>query len=202
MFRYRMVCRPKIHRRATILQHELPKCVPPFTRARFLTQDSGAAEDLVQETLERALLHRARYRRETNLSAWLATIMRNLFVDHYRKRVNHTRLCESLSEPVLDASVGPLDLLLPVDVIEAVALLEPAHRALFDSFYSDHLTYREIASRFGIGTNTAGTRLLRIRLKLRRTLEQIYQQRLGALGGPRSGSPDTGKPPKARRRPS
>src|SRR4028118_216754 len=51
-----------------------------------LTNDFNRADDLVQDTLVRALAHIDRFERGTNLNAWLFTILRNLFHSEYRKR--------------------------------------------------------------------------------------------------------------------
>jgi RNA polymerase sigma-70 factor (ECF subfamily) len=56
----------------------------PF--AVVLTKDSESARDLYQETMYRALVHQEKYMEGTNIRAWLFTIMRNLFINHYRRR--------------------------------------------------------------------------------------------------------------------
>jgi RNA polymerase sigma factor (sigma-70 family) len=63
-----------------------------YQRALFLAQDRTAAEDLTQETLERALQSRERFRCGSNLGAWLFSILRNLFIDGRRRRAIHARL--------------------------------------------------------------------------------------------------------------
>ena len=56
----------------------------PF--AITLTRDSEAAKDLFQETLYRALANKDKYKVGTNVKAWLYTIMRNIFINGYRRR--------------------------------------------------------------------------------------------------------------------
>ena len=56
----------------------------PF--AFTLTRDNESAKDLVQETLFRALANRDKYNVGTNIKAWLYTIMRNIFINDYRKK--------------------------------------------------------------------------------------------------------------------
>ncbi len=56
----------------------------PF--AITLTRDYEAAQDLCQETLYKALAHRDKYQSGTNIKAWLCTIMRNIFINDYRRR--------------------------------------------------------------------------------------------------------------------
>lgn len=57
----------------------------PF--AVTLTHDTEAARDLVQETMYRALANEEKYQGGTNIKAWLYTIMRNIFINHYRRKV-------------------------------------------------------------------------------------------------------------------
>ena len=55
----------------------------PF--AITLTRDREAAQDLFQETLYKAFAHREKYQPGTNIKAWLSTIMRNIFINDYRR---------------------------------------------------------------------------------------------------------------------
>ena len=53
----------------------------PF--AYSLAQNNEDAEDLVQDTMFRALINREKYKDGTNIKAWLYTIMRNIFINNY-----------------------------------------------------------------------------------------------------------------------
>ncbi|MFX1702584.1 RNA polymerase sigma factor [Chitinophaga sp. CC14] len=64
----------------------------PF--AFTLTKDAEQAKDLYQETLFRALSNREKYLEGTNIRAWLFTIMRNIFINHYRKKLKHRTVAE------------------------------------------------------------------------------------------------------------
>ena len=55
----------------------------PF--AITLTRDKETAADLYQETLYKAFAHREKYQSGTNIKAWLCTIMRNIFINEYRR---------------------------------------------------------------------------------------------------------------------
>lgn len=55
----------------------------PF--AISLTRDMESAKDLIQETLYRALANKEKYNDGTNIKAWMYTIMRNIFINNYRK---------------------------------------------------------------------------------------------------------------------
>jgi len=51
-----------------------------------LTRDKESAKDLVQETMYKAIANRDKYISGTNIKAWLYTIMRNIFINDYRKK--------------------------------------------------------------------------------------------------------------------
>jgi RNA polymerase sigma factor (sigma-70 family) len=51
-----------------------------------LTRDNEAAQDLYQETLYKALANQEKYNAGTNIKAWLFTIMRNIFINNYRRK--------------------------------------------------------------------------------------------------------------------
>jgi RNA polymerase sigma-70 factor, ECF subfamily len=174
-------------------------------RALFLAQDRTAAEDLLQETLERALQSRDRFREGSNLGAWVFSIMRNLFIDGRRRRAIRARLeqkafwlgelepapreleldddpghaeCGRIDPRATDwETVTPLDVITSADVDAAVAMLPPAQQEIFTLAYGVRLSYREIATKLGIPPSTTGTRLLRVRAKVRRRLERVYEQR-------------------------
>jgi RNA polymerase sigma-70 factor (ECF subfamily) len=174
-------------------------------RALFLAQDRTAAEDLLQETLERALQSRERFRDGSNLRAWVFSIMRNLFIDGRRRRAIRARLEQKafwlgeLEPPAREAerddeqryvecgridvgawdpgAVTPLDLITTADVDAAVAMLPAPQREIFMLAYGARLSYREIATKLGIPPSTTGTRLLRVRAKVRRRLQHVYDER-------------------------
>lgn len=71
---------------ATDFDHQLATLRPSlrmFTR-RF-TNDRDESLDLVQDTILKALTYRDKFREDTNLKGWLFTIMRNTFINNYRK---------------------------------------------------------------------------------------------------------------------
>lgn len=60
--------------------------------AYSLTSDHEDAKDLYQETLLKALLNREKYQFGTNLKAWLYTIMRNIFINNYRRSRKYAQI--------------------------------------------------------------------------------------------------------------
>ena len=74
----------------------------PF--AISLTHDQDVAKDLLQETIYKALANRDKYSAGTNIKAWLFTIMRNIFINDYRRRAKQKiifskNINESLPDP-------------------------------------------------------------------------------------------------------
>ncbi|MBV7528994.1 RNA polymerase sigma-70 factor, ECF subfamily [Chitinophaga jiangningensis] len=67
----------------------------PF--AYTLTKDNEQAKDLYQETIFRALTNQDKYLEGTNIKAWLFTIMRNIFINNYRKKSKN----RMITEPVI-----------------------------------------------------------------------------------------------------
>ena len=68
----------------------------PF--AFSLTRDPEAANDLCQETLYKAFAYREQYRTGTNIRAWLYTIMRNIFINEYRRNGRKKRMLETVAQ--------------------------------------------------------------------------------------------------------
>src|SRR5437773_9010441 len=62
----------------------------PF--AVTLTHDTETAKDLFQETLYRALANKEKYHVGTNIKAWLYTIMRNIFINNYRRKAKQNTI--------------------------------------------------------------------------------------------------------------
>jgi RNA polymerase sigma factor (sigma-70 family) len=65
----------------------------PF--AITLTRDNETAKDLFQETLFRALANQEKYNVGTNIKAWLYTIMRNVFINNYRRKARQNTIFDS-----------------------------------------------------------------------------------------------------------
>jgi len=67
----------------------------PF--ANNLTKDSETAKDLFQETLYKALANQEKYNVGTNIKAWLFTIMRNIFINDYRRKAKQQTIFDNTS---------------------------------------------------------------------------------------------------------
>ncbi len=68
-----------------------PQLAALLRTAGYLTRDPNSAEDLVQETMIRAMNHMATFREGTDIKAWLMTILRRTHIDLYRANRKHER---------------------------------------------------------------------------------------------------------------
>ena len=144
----------------------LVELIPRLRRyARALVGDRASADDLVQDTLERAWAKLHLYRRGTDLRAWLFTVMHNVHVN----KVRATRVTDTLEDelPELAQRASQGDALLVRDLDRAIAQLPAEQRAVLLLVTLEEMSYEEVARALGIPIGTVMSRLSRAREKLR-----------------------------------
>lgn len=144
--------------------------IPRLRRyARALTGRPDAADDLVQDTLERALDKWRFWQRGRDLRPWLFAIMHNLHVDSRRRdaRVDF-RDADQLPIPVQRAEQD--DALELRDLDRALALLPLDLRVVLLLVGLEDLSYAEVARALGIPEGTVMSRLSRARSRLKAIL--------------------------------
>ena len=141
--------------------------IPRLRRyARALTGDRSAADDLVQDTLERALSRFHLWRRGSDLRAWLFTIMHNLYVNQIRSRIRHQH--EALDEPTTDAlQYREPDWSELRDIGDAIAKLPVEQRTVLLLVGLEQFTYEEAARVLDVPIGTVMSRLSRGRERMR-----------------------------------
>ena len=132
-----------------------------------LVGDRASADDLVQDTLERAWGRLHLWQAGTDLRAWLFTIMHNLHVNHVR--ASHIRRAESLDEEAMEVPVRATqqDALLLRDLDKALRQLPDEQREVVLLVGLEQLPYDEVARMLEIPLGTVMSRLSRGREKLR-----------------------------------
>ena len=152
-----------------------------FRLARHLTGDDDDAQDLVQDTYARAFAARSRFAAGTNLRAWLFRILRNLYIDSYRRERrspvrggieddDETTEVGATAEPLRgDEELERLRGIVAEDIQAALASLSVDARTvvLLDL---EGLTEAELAEVLGCNVGTVKSRLSRARAKLRERL--------------------------------
>jgi RNA polymerase sigma-70 factor, ECF subfamily len=132
--------------------------------ARRLTRDHDTAQDLVQETLTRAFTYLHLYREDKNFFAWLATIMRNEYIDNMRRA---QRFPSPIDIKFFAAGVPQTSSVqtLVREIIDALKIMSPQQREALLLVFWHGLTYSEVAERLGVPINTVRTRIHRARHK-------------------------------------
>jgi RNA polymerase sigma-70 factor (ECF subfamily) len=130
-----------------------------------LVGDRATADDLVQDTLERAWAKIHLYRRGTDLRAWLFTVMHNVHVNRVRAARPTDMLEDEMPELAQRAPQG--DGLLVRDLDRAIARLPAEQSAVLLLVTLEEMSYEEAARALGIPIGTVMSRLSRAREKLR-----------------------------------
>jgi RNA polymerase sigma-70 factor (ECF subfamily) len=150
-----------------VTEAEVAVHIPRLRRyARALVGERHAADDLVQDTLERAINKFHLWRPGSDLRAWLFTIMHNVFVNQLRARGARPEepLDESLDVAALSSSVDRLEMR---DLDAALALLPVEQREVVLLVGMEEFSYAEAAKALGVPIGTVMSRLFRGRERLR-----------------------------------
>jgi len=144
----------------------LIKAIPNLRAfAHSLSGDGHLSNDLVQETLLKAWAHRDSFVPESNLKAWLFTILRNTYFTHYRKSQR-----EDLDQDhaALNASVpaSQLTQLEFQDMRRALMRLSPDHREALLLITAEGFSYEDAARVCNCAVGTMKSRVNRARNRL------------------------------------
>lgn len=145
--------------------------------ALSLTADAEKADDLLQETLLKALTYRDKFTQNTNFKAWIYTIMKNTFINDYRRNVK--------TRNTFDASNNEFHLMFTKDkvypspdsfysskeITKAINNLEDEYRIPFTMFL-DGYKYKEIAEELELPLGTVKSRIFFTRKKLEKVLHE------------------------------
>ena len=142
--------------------------IPHLRRyARALTGDQVSAEDLVQDTLERAWKRMALWRPGSNIRAWLFTIMHNLYVNQIKAAARGLRGNGEQAESSVPVSPTQDDRLELRDLNKALQRLPHDQREVVLLIGLEQLSYGEAAKIIGVPIGTIMSRLSRGREQLR-----------------------------------
>lgn len=152
--------------------------------ARVLTGDAWAADDLVQDTLERACSKWRLWRSGSDLRAWLFTLMHNLYLNQRRAQPSLQRLEIEDVQDSLQTSAPPSDDAL--DLERCLQRLPAEQRAVLLLVTLEDLSYEDAARILAVPVGTVMSRLSRARSRLRALMEH-------------TNAPMPGQPPVLRR---
>lgn len=169
--------------------------VPLRRYARSLTRDTLKADDLVHDTLVRALESGLSVRPNTNLRTWMMTVLHNVFIDDQRRKRVEARHAESLvqmgDESVPPAQEGQVRL---AQIREAFMRLPEEQRAALHLVTLEGMAYADAADVLGIPIGTLMSRLGRGRAALRAFEEGETRGQGRADAGPRTSASKPERP--------
>lgn len=149
-----------------------------FHFAFKLTADREEANDLLQETSLKALDNEEKYTSETNFKGWVYTIMRNIFINNYRKVLRDQTYVDQTDNQFYlnqgnnlteDSLEGSYDL---KEIRRTVNELPKEYRIPF-MMYVSGFKYREIADKLGLPLGTVKSRIYFTRQRLQEELKDF-----------------------------
>jgi RNA polymerase sigma factor (sigma-70 family) len=133
------------------------------------TRNNEDARDLTQETMLKAITYRNYYTPQTNFRAWVFTIMRNIFINQYRRRVksgtifDHSKDLYLLNSP--DSGASAVAYLTEKEINSKISMLDEEYKLPFNLHFKGY-KYKEIADQLGIPIGTVKSRIFIARKKL------------------------------------
>ncbi|MEM1319514.1 MAG: RNA polymerase sigma factor [Bacteroidota bacterium] len=144
-----------------------------------LTKNVEDAKDLFQETAFRAMTNREKFRAGTNFKAWLFTIMKNIFINNYRKRVKANTIMDStdnmyyLNSGKVMVDNGAESNIMMNELNNMVAKLDDSIRIPFLMHYEGY-KYQEIADELDLPLGTVKSRIFFARKELKEVIGKRY----------------------------
>ncbi|MFK8104065.1 MAG: RNA polymerase sigma factor [Saprospiraceae bacterium] len=146
-----------------------------------LTKDKSAADDLFQETALNAFRHRKGYRPNTNFKAWLSTIMKNVFINQYRKNKRRRALQDNTPEDYfLNRAGGATDNegemnMNMEEVLKLINSLEESYRTPFLMAYQGY-KYDEIQQAMNLPLGTIKSKIHYARKILKDQVNALHDE--------------------------
>jgi RNA polymerase sigma-70 factor, ECF subfamily len=146
--------------------------------ALSLTSNSEDAKDLLQDTLLKAMMYKDKFTEATNLKAWLYTIMKNTFINNYRRAVKTNQIIDNTRDlyfiniPQNSGVASPVSQISTKDINRVIDLLNDELRTPFRMFYEGH-KYKEIADYLDLPIGTVKSRIFLARKQLMRELRDF-----------------------------
>lgn len=146
--------------------------------AYSLTANHEDANDLIQDTYLKAIVHKDKFDPATNLKAWIYTIMKNTFINKYRKDIKVNTIIDSTKDLYYLNNSGQSDIVMPdskynhAELVKVIDNLEDEHRIPFQMHFQGY-KYKEIAETLNLSIGTVKSRIFFSRKKLMEKLRDF-----------------------------
>lgn len=145
--------------------------------ALSLTHNPDDAHDLLQDTYVKAITYRKKFEDSTNLKAWLFTIMKNTFINSYRRAVKTRQIIQPNADLAMarawknnyqDITESRIE---SKDIIKKIESLDDQYKIPFTRYYNGY-KYEEIAQEMQLPLGTVKSRIFLARKQLMMAIEK------------------------------
>lgn len=146
--------------------------------AYSLTSNHEDANDLVQDTFLKALMNKDKFDPSTNIKAWLYTIMKNTFINKYRRQVKTNSMFTPadnqvhVGKVIESGHISPESRLNSMEIMQAIDELSDDFRIPFMMHFNGY-KYKEIAEKMDLSIGTVKSRIFFSRQKLMKKLKYM-----------------------------
>jgi RNA polymerase sigma factor (sigma-70 family) len=158
-------------------QHKLLSLEDNLQRFAYsLTYDKEDAKDLVQETFLKALMYKDKFVHNDNFKAWTYTIMKNTFINNYRRKIrqnthrDQTKETFYLNHPKTNGFDDPDSAFSTKELTHNIEQLDDEFRVPF-KMHHQGFKYKEIADELNLNIGTVKSRIFFSRKKLMEKLK-------------------------------
>lgn len=146
--------------------------------ALSLTRNTDDALDLVQDTFVKAITYREKFEESTNLKAWLFTIMKNTFINSYRRAVRTKELIQTGADFAMMRAFKKISQddseskMTAKEIIREIDGLDDQYKIPFTRYYNGY-KYEEIAKEMQLPLGTVKSRIFIARKQLMQNLQDF-----------------------------
>jgi RNA polymerase sigma-70 factor (ECF subfamily) len=146
------------------------------------THDMEQAKDVLQDGFIKVFSKMEKYDRKGSFEGWMRRIVVNTAIDHFRKKktdfvlLGADQSVEDFMEVEEDENDSPEFEFKASQVIEAMQMLSPAYRTIFNLYVFENLSHKEIAGRLSISVGTSKSNYAKAKRNLKKILLKEFKQ--------------------------
>ncbi|MEM7655347.1 MAG: sigma-70 family RNA polymerase sigma factor [Bacteroidota bacterium] len=134
------------------------------------TNEREEARDVLHEGFMKVFKNLKKFKRGTNLGAWIRRIMINTAIDHYRKTAKRPNLVE-INHAIHETDVQDIVAEISAEeILHMVQKLSPAYRMVFNLYVIEGYAHKEVGEQLGISEGTSKSNLAKARAKLQKMI--------------------------------